>query len=236
MIFAGILPFLPARNCHKSLIFQWFNLAKLHIPFQGRAVMNDQSKKPAAAKPVATPKPPKKLVPRTAPKVEVPPVAANPAPETPAPETPVPEAPLAAPVATAAAAVKVKPVRKPTKVQETVAKHQKVLADALVKAQAIKYDQPRVMKPEVVKDKKEAKATKPPKAKKVKLVRDSYAMPETEYARIGELKQRLAALGAPAKKSELLRGGIAALSALNDTELKAVMSRVARIKTGRPSK
>ena len=74
----------------------------------------------ADAKPVAAPKPPKKLVPRTAPKVEVPPVAA----------TPAPEAPLAAPVATAAAAVKVKPVRKPTKVQETVAKHQKVLADA----------------------------------------------------------------------------------------------------------
>src|SRR5574343_621619 len=182
MIFAGILPFLPARNCHKSLIFQWFNLTKLPIPFQGRAVMNDQSKKPAAAKPVATPKPPKKLVPRTAPKVEVPPVAANPAPETPAPETPAPEAPLAAPVATAAAAVKVKPVRKPTKVQETVAKHQKVLADALVKAQAIKYDQTEV------------------------------------------------------KKSELLRGGIAVLAALNDAELKAVMGRIERIKTGRPAK
>ena len=65
-------------------------------------------------------------MPRTAPKAEVQPAA-----ET----APVPEAPLAAPVATAAAAVKAKPVRKPTKVQETVAKHQKVLADALVKAQ-----------------------------------------------------------------------------------------------------
>jgi polyhydroxyalkanoate synthesis regulator phasin len=193
--------------------------------------MNDQSKKPDAAKPVATPKPPKKLVPRTAPKVEVPPVAANPAPETPAPE-----APLAAPVATAAAAVKVKPVRKPTKVQETVAKHQKVLADALVKAQAIKYDQPKVMKQEAPVAKKSAKPEKPPKARKIKLVRDSYAMPEAEYARIGELKKRLAALGAEVKKSELLRGGIAVLAALNDAELKAVMGRVERIKTGRPAK
>ena len=67
-------------------------------------------------------------------------------------------------------------------------------------------------------------------------MRDSYAMPESEYARIGELKQRLAALGAPARKSELLRGGIAALAALNDAELKAVMGRVERIKTGRPNK
>ena len=189
--------------------------------------MNDQSNKPVAAKPVATPKPPKKLVPRTAPKVEVPPVAA----------TPAPEAPLAAPVATAAA-VKVKPVRKPTKVQETVAKHQKVLADALVKAQAIKYDQPKVMKPAPAAKKpgKAEKPAKPPKAKKIKLVRDSYAMPEAEYARIGELKKRMAALGAEVKKSELLRGGIAVLAALNDAELKAVMGRVERIKTGRPAK
>lgn len=189
--------------------------------------MNDQSKKAIAAKSPATPKPPKKLVPRTAPKAEVQPAA-----ET----APVPEAPLAAPVATAAAAVKAKPVRKPTKVQETVAKHQKVLADALVKAQAIKYDQPKVMKQEASAARKAAKPEKPPKAKKVKLVRDSYAMPETEYARIGEMKKRLAALGAEVKKSELLRGGIAVLAALNDAELKAVMARVERIKTGRPSK
>jgi len=182
--------------------------------------MTDTPKKPAA-KAASPAKPPRKLVPRTATEAVPNPTAA--APTTPPATAPAPAAQPRAP-------------RKPSEVEQTVAKHQKVLADALVKAQAIKYDQPRVMKPEVVKDKKEAKATKPPKAKKVKLVRDSYAMPETEYARIGELKQRLAALGAPAKKSELLRGGIAALSALNDTELKAVMSRVARIKTGRPSK
>lgn len=178
--------------------------------------MTDTPKKPVA-KAAGSARPPRKLVPRTAPQ-------ASDAPTT------VANTPATAPAA------KPRAPRKPSEVEQTVAKHQKVLADALVKAQAIKYDQPRVMKPEVVKDKKEAKTTKPPKAKKVKLVRDSYAMPETEYARIGELKQRLAALGAPAKKSELLRGGIAALSALNDTELKAVMSRVARIKTGRPSK
>ena len=92
------------------------------------------------------------------------------------------------------------------------------------------------MKQEAPKAKKAAKTEKPAKARKVKLVRDSYAMPETEYARIGELKKRLAALGNEVKKSELLRGGIAVLAALNDAELKAVMGRVERIKTGRPSK
>lgn len=67
-------------------------------------------------------------------------------------------------------------------------------------------------------------------------MRDSYAMPEAEHARIGELKKRLAALGREVKKSELLRGGIALLAALNDAELKAVMGRIERIKTGRPKK
>ena len=61
-------------------------------------------------------------------------------------------------------------------------------------------------------------------------------MPDTEYAQIGVLKKRLSGLGNDVKKSELLRGGIALLAALNDAELKAVMGRVERIKTGRPAK
>ena len=77
---------------------------------------------------------------------------------------------------------------------------------------------------------------KPAKVKKPRLVRDSYAMPEGEYALIGEIKKRLAALGDNAKKSEVLRGGIAVLAGLNDAELTAVMGRVLRIKTGRPAK
>lgn len=200
--------------------------------------MSDKTRKVPAAKPVATPKPPKKLVPRTAPKAEVKPAVVvaeavvAPAAKTVAPKPAPVVAEKPAPVVAkpAPAASKPKVVRKPTQVEETVAKHQKVLADALVKAQAIKYDQPKVMKQEA------AKAAKPAKAKKVKLVRDSYAMPDTEYAQIGVLKKRLSGLGSDVKKSELLRGGIALLAALNDAELKAVMGRVERIKTGRPAK
>lgn len=199
---------------------------------------NIKNKKAPAVKPVAAPKPPKKLVPRTAPKTEVKaaevvvepvaePVAAPAA-------TDVEAAPAIAaaekPASLQPAATKAKAARKPTEVETTVAKHQKVLAEALVKAQAIKYDQPKVIKQEA------AKAAKPAKAKKVKLVRDSYAMPDAEYAQIGVLKKRLSALGSDVKKSELLRGGIAVLAALNDAELKAVIGRVERIKTGRPAK
>lgn len=88
-------------------------------------------------------------------------------------------------------------------------------------------------KPEKIK--KPAKLEKAPKLKKVKLVRDSYAMPEAEYAQIGALKKRLLALGRAVKKSELLRGGIATLVAFSDAELLAAMSKVERIKTGRPA-
>jgi len=183
-----------------------------------------------AKKVAATEKPPRKLVPRPAPTAQAPGTAAEPAPVV------VPEVAPAAP-ATAAAAAKAKPARKPSRVDETVARHQKSLAEALEKAQAIKYEQPAVvMKPEAAKGKKAAKVEKPAKARKVKLVRDSYAMPEAEYARIGELKKRMLGLGGEVKKSELLRAGIAVLAALNDTELKAVMGRVERIKTGRPAK
>ncbi len=138
--------------------------------------------------------------------------------------------PAAATSAAAAPAPKARAPRKPTREDETLARHQKSLAEALEKAQAIKYDQPKVMRQEVVPEKK------PVKAKKVKLVRDSYAMPEAEHQQIAVLKKRLAAKGVEVKKSELLRAGFAVLTALNDAELKAVMSHIERIKTGRPSK
>lgn len=121
-----------------------------------------------------------------------------------------------------------KPVKaKPAKAEKPV-KPEKVAKAAKVEKPAKPAKEAKVAKP--------AKAEKPPKQRKPKLVRDSYAMPEVEYALIAELKKRLAALGSEVKKSELLRGGIAVLAALNDAELKAVMGRVERIKTGRPAK
>ena len=74
------------------------------------------------------------------------------------------------------------------------------------------------------------------KPRKLRLVRDSFTMPEHEYVRIAELKKRLQGLGQSMKKSELLRAGLLLLDALNEAELKAVCARVERIKTGRPAK
>lgn len=133
------------------------------------------------------------------------------------------------------AATKAAPARKRSVVDETVDKHQKELADALQQAEAIHYDKSKHIKPATKAGKaaKQAKSEKPGKARKSKLIRDSFAMPEGEYALIGELKKRLAG---EYKKSEVLRAGIIVLAALNDSELKAVMGHIERIKTGRPSK
>lgn len=79
----------------------------------------------------------------------------------------------------------------------------------------------------------EEKVAKP---KKPKLVRDSFTIPKTEYAVLDELKQRAIQLAHPAKKSELLRAGIKALTAMPNAALLAALKAVPAIKTGRPKK
>jgi len=82
-------------------------------------------------------------------------------------------------------------------------------------------------------------ATKPAKAEKVKkpkLVRDSYTMPENEFEQLAALKKRMLALGVAAKKSELLRAGLALLAALKDADVAVQLKKIPALKTGRPAK
>lgn len=72
--------------------------------------------------------------------------------------------------------------------------------------------------------------------KKVKLVRDSFSFPEHEHALLVEMKKRALKLGKEFKKSEILRAGIAHLASLADGALVAMLSKVERVKTGRPAK
>ena len=78
-------------------------------------------------------------------------------------------------------------------------------------------------------------AKKAVKAKKPKLVRDSFTIPKAEFAVIEELKQRAEKLARPVKKSELIRAGIKALSALSNVAFLAALNQVPTIKTGRPA-
>jgi len=80
------------------------------------------------------------------------------------------------------------------------------------------------------------KAEKPVKAKKPKLVRDSFTIPKAEYAVLDELKQRAGKLASAVKKSELIRAGIKALAAMPDAVFLAALKAVPAIKTGRPAK
>lgn len=74
------------------------------------------------------------------------------------------------------------------------------------------------------------------KAKKPKLVRDSFTIPKDEYEGIDALKLRAALQGHLVKKSELLRSGLKLLSTLDDKQLLAALEAVPSIKTGRPAK
>ena len=140
-------------------------------------------------------------------------------------------APEAKPAATAAKAPAKKPAtRKPSRLEETKARNKKALADALAAARAVKIppapEQPLLPKA----------PAKPAKGKPPKLVRDSFTMPENEYAQIATLKKRMAGLGGDVKKSELLRAGLGLLAALQNKELAAVMAGIERVRTGRPKK
>ncbi len=82
---------------------------------------------------------------------------------------------------------------------------------------------------------KAAKPSKPAKIKRAKLVRDSFTIPDAEHALIAGLKKRCLNLGVAAKKSEVLRAGLAVLARLSDAEVAAAIQALAVIKTGRPA-
>jgi len=77
----------------------------------------------------------------------------------------------------------------------------------------------------------QAKAAKP---KASKVIRDSFTFPETDYRKISELKKACLGLGINAKKSEILRAGLHVLASLDKAKLKDAISRIEKIKTGRP--
>ncbi|MBQ5962967.1 hypothetical protein [Massilia sp. ZL223] len=66
------------------------------------------------------------------------------------------------------------------------------------------------------------------------LVRDSFTMPEQEYAVLAEVKQACLRAGIDVKKSELLRIGVALLGQLDVATLKTVLGALPQLKTGRP--
>lgn len=100
---------------------------------------------------------------------------------------------------------------------------------AAVKAKgARKKDAPKAAKP--------VAAPAPIPAEDVKLVRDSFTMPGEDFALIAQLKARALGFRRPTKKSELLRAGLQQLAALDAVALRAALSSLRPLPTGRPKK
>ncbi|NLP64771.1 hypothetical protein [Paraburkholderia sacchari] len=77
--------------------------------------------------------------------------------------------------------------------------------------------------------------SKPKRAKKEKVVRDSFTMPKSDYAKIATLKQKCQDNGVRVKKSELLRAALTMLEAAPDKRLVEAIKALETVKTGRPA-
>lgn len=75
-----------------------------------------------------------------------------------------------------------------------------------------------------------------PRVKKQKLVRDSFTMPEQEYAALGEMKKACLRDGVDVKKSELLRIAVSLLRKMDVPQLQQALAELTPVKAGRPSK
>ena len=71
------------------------------------------------------------------------------------------------------------------------------------------------------------------KAKKEKLVRDSFTIPKSEFAVLDQLQRRAGLMARTVRKSELLRAGIKVLAGLSNDALLSALSQVPSVKTGR---
>lgn len=74
------------------------------------------------------------------------------------------------------------------------------------------------------------------KLKKPKLIRDSFTMPETEYAILSQVKKSCLKAGVDVKKSQLLRIGLVLLNKTDVPALKKLIADLAPLKAGRPKK
>ena len=74
------------------------------------------------------------------------------------------------------------------------------------------------------------------RAKKEKVVRDTFTMPRADYEKIAVLKQRCLDAGVVVKKSELVRAGLLLLESVSPERLFAALTAVEPVKTGRPPK
>lgn len=137
------------------------------------------------------------------------------------------------PVKKSAAKQTVKPTAKP------VAKAKTKLVAKPVARKSVKAKKATAIKAKTPADPKRValpKIDKKAKPKKSKLVRDSFAMPDAEYALFAAVKKRCVAKGVAVKKSEVLRAALISFAAKNDAAVMAALKSLEFINTGRKPK
>jgi hypothetical protein len=124
--------------------------------------------------------------------------------------------------------------KKPATARSNAPAKKTVLRPAAARNQRVKSS-PKTAKP--VTALPNAKSDKQEKKHKhAKVIRDSFTMPEGDYAKISQLKKTCLTGGVGVKKSELLRAGLQALAALAPANLLAIIGSLENVKTGRPVK
>lgn len=135
--------------------------------------------------------------------------------------------------------------KKTDKTADVIVNEAPVAAKPLSKISPVKVSKPvvKAVKPVVkkvapapVEAVKAEKVLKAKAVKKPKVVRDSFTMPQSEYLKIAEIKALCLKAGLQVKKSEVLRAGVIALCAMSEAQLNTALSRLDKIKTGRPNK
>lgn len=185
------------------------------------AALKPAAPRKAAAKPAAKPAAKAAVKPAARPAAKP---AAKAAARKPAAKTAVKPAAKAAVKPAAKAAVK--PAAKAA-VKPAAAPARPVARKAAVKKVPTSKAQAAIDVPEVTAEERE-------KTRKAKLVRDSFTMPEQEYAVLGQVKKACLKAGFEIKKSELLRIGVALISQLDMATLQKVLGSLPQLKTGRP--
>ncbi|HEX5363685.1 MAG TPA: hypothetical protein VFW59_05415 [Gallionella sp.] len=110
----------------------------------------------------------------------------------------------------------------------------KTAAKPVVKAAVRKAAKP--VRKAAVEDVSETAPAAKKQKNKVKVVRDSFTMPQDEYQKIAEIKEAGLEAGLSVKKSEVLRAGLKALASMSPAQLKRALAGLEKIKTGRPKK
>jgi hypothetical protein len=126
-------------------------------------------------------------------------------------------------------------------VKEVEKKSEKIIATVNRSKLAAPQRKSVKMSPVVASSEKSRKLSQVPfldkeKFKKPKLVRDSFTMPELEYAVLGAVKKVCLGAGIEVKKSQLLRIGLLLLSQTDLPKLKTLIAGLAPLKAGRPKK